>query len=378
MALAFPTAPTQAIISAQHVVSGVAATAPSGAEHARARIRQSTTHGPSRKEVVVITVPPVHWPDKPVIQVVNSFLGQHKLANRVVSEARRHLGGLTLVLASVPSQADTDMLHLFFDRKSKEAAGENAVTRVEVGASRSYMRILNFPYYGAGEPQLDPVNGGYLPVTPQAVKDLILSTPWKSGINFFQDSLPRIERSSSHSDTCTVYFDIYDSRGGLRLHALKGRSFMYGAHELTFCIALPRVGVPICTKCWRFGHRFVVCPFRAQLCAHCAGPHHTDHHRVLGACCKAQPKANPPRAATPGGNPCPHPARCVNCGLDHMSNDTKCSFWKHRFDAKWVQKKYTVMKVGDELLRFMPLSNTSFPNVVGVRLPRCLPGTRSF
>jgi hypothetical protein len=114
MAKAFLTAPTQAIISAQHVVSGVASTAPSGAERARARIRQSTTHGPSRKEVVVITVPPVHWPDKPVMQVVNSFLGQHKLTNRVVSEARRHLGGLTLVLASVPSQADTDALHLFF------------------------------------------------------------------------------------------------------------------------------------------------------------------------------------------------------------------------------------------------------------------------
>jgi hypothetical protein len=378
MAKAFPVAPTQAIINAQHVVSGVAATAPSGAERARACIRQSTTHGPSCKEVVVITVPPVHWPDKPVIQVVNSFFGQHKLANRIVSEARRHLGGLTLVLASVPLQADTDALHLFFDRKAKEAAGENAVTRVEVGASRSYMHILNFPCYGAGEPQPDPVNGGYLPITLQAVKDLILSTPWKSGINFFQDSLPRIERSSSHSDTCMVCFDIYDSRGGLRLHALKGRSFMYSAHKLTFRVALPRVGVPICTKCWRFGHRFAVCPFRAQLCTHCAGPHHTDHHCVLGACCKAQPKANPPRAATPGGNLCPHPLRCVNCGLDHMSNDTKCSFWKHRFDAKWVQKKYTVMKVGDELLQFMPLPNTSFPNVVGARLPRRLPGTRSF
>jgi hypothetical protein len=121
MAKAFPTAPTQAIISAQHVVSGAATTVPSRAERARARIRQSTTHGPSRKEVVVITVPPVHWPDKPVIQVVNSFLGQHKLTNRIVSEARRHLGGLTLVLASVPSQADTDALHLFFDCKSKEA-----------------------------------------------------------------------------------------------------------------------------------------------------------------------------------------------------------------------------------------------------------------
>jgi hypothetical protein len=125
-------------------------------------------------------------------------------------------------------------------------------------------------------------------------------------------------------------------------------------------------------------HRFAVCPFRTQLCAHCAGPHHTDHHRVLGACCKAQPKANPPCAATPGGTACPHAPRCVNCGLDHMSNDTKCSFWKHRFDAKWVQKKYTAMKVGDELMQFMPLPNTPFLNVVGARLPRRLSGPQSF
>jgi hypothetical protein len=65
-------------------------------------------------------------------------------------------------------------------------------------------------------------------------------------------------------------------------------------------------------------------------------------------------------------------------GLDHMSNDTKCSFWKHRFDVKWVQKKYIAMKVSDELLRFMPLPNTPFPNVVGARLPRRLSGPRGF
>jgi hypothetical protein len=187
-----------------------------------------------------------------------------------------------------------------------------------------------------------------------------------------------LDTCTSHSDTCTVYFDIYDLRGGLCLHALKGRTFMYGTHKLMFRVALPRIGVPICTKCWRFGHRFTVCPFRAQLCAHCAGPHHTDHHRVLGACCKAQPKANPPRAATAGGSPCPHAPRCVNCGLDHMSNDTKCSFWKHRFDPKWVQKKYIAMKVGGKLLRFMPLPNIPFPNVVGVRPPRRILGSRSF
>jgi hypothetical protein len=36
------------------------------------------------------------------------------------------------------------------------------------------------------------------------------------------------------------------------------------------------------------------------------------------------------------------------------------------------------MKVGDELLRFLPLPNIPFPNVVGARLPGRREGPRSF
>ena len=190
--------------------------------------------------------------------------------------------------------------------------------------------------------------------------------------------MPRLDRNSRNSDTCTVYFDIYDSRGGIRLQSLKGRSFMFGSHNLTFQPAEPRVGVPVCPKCWRYGHRLAVCPFKTQICAQCSGPHRTENHRVLGACCKAQPKANPPLEATPEGHPCPHKPRCVNCGLDHQSSSRVCSFWKHRFDAKWVRAKYTAMQVGDELLRFLPSPNTSFPNVTGDRLPRRSANPREF
>jgi hypothetical protein len=234
--------------------------------------------------------------------------------------------------------------------------------------SKSFLCIPDFPYFGAkvtyntkGEP---------VPVTPLQVKEILLASKWKDAIHLYQGAMPHLVRNSHKSDTCTVFFDIHDSRGGHHLRSLKGCSFMLGHITLTIQPAEKRVGVPICPRCWRYGHRTPVCPFKTQLCAICAGPHQSEHHRVLGACCKAQPKAKPPQEATPLGHSCPHPVRCVNCGLAHSSDSSTCSFWKHCYDPKWVHTKYTVQKVGNELLRFIPATNFPFPNVTGGRILR--------
>jgi hypothetical protein len=102
MAKSFPSAPTAAIVHAQQVVSGAAIVAPSDSDRAKACCKRSTTHGPSRKEVVVITSPPTHWPDKPVVGPLNSYLGTHGRAIRAVTETRNHLGGLALVCDVLP------------------------------------------------------------------------------------------------------------------------------------------------------------------------------------------------------------------------------------------------------------------------------------
>jgi hypothetical protein len=69
------------------------------------------------------------------------------------------------------------------------------------------------------------------------------------------------------------------------------------------------------------------------------------------------------------GHPCPHPVWCVNCSLDHSSNISACSFWKHRYSPKWVHSKYTAQKVGDKPLQFIPATNLPFPNITGGRIP---------
>jgi hypothetical protein len=49
------------------------------------------------------------------------------------------------------------------------------------------------------------------PVTPLQVKEILLASKWKDVIHLYQGAMPRLVRNSRKSDTCTVFFDIYNS-----------------------------------------------------------------------------------------------------------------------------------------------------------------------
>ncbi|KXN86164.1 hypothetical protein AN958_10466, partial [Leucoagaricus sp. SymC.cos] len=100
--------------------------------------------------------------------------------------------------------------------------------------------------------------------------------------------------------------------------------------------AQSHAGVPVCQRCWRWGHSTRTCKSQAPRCPHCAGPHSEANHRSLASCCRGNPTANPPVPATMEGAPCPHTARCVNCSGEHSASDCKCPYWWHRFDREWL------------------------------------------
>jgi hypothetical protein len=232
MAKSFLSAPTAAIVHAQQVVSSAAIVAPSNSERAKARCKWSTTHGPSRKEVMVITSLPTHWPNKPVVGPLNSYLGTHGRAIQAVTETQNHLGGLALMCDVLPVEADIKVMHAYFDATEKRIREDDTTeTQVEVGSSKSFLRIHNFLYFGTkltydtkGEP---------VPVTPLQVKEILLASKWKDAIHLYQGAMPCLVRNSCKLDTCMVFFDIYDSQGGHHLQSLKGHSFMLSHITLT-------------------------------------------------------------------------------------------------------------------------------------------------
>jgi hypothetical protein len=137
------------LIQSQEVQSNVIF----GLERAKARCKWSTTHGPSCKEVMVITSPPTHWPDKLVVGLLNSYLGTHGRAIQAVTETQNHLGGLALMCGVLLVKADIQVMHAYFDAVVKRIHEDDTTkTQVEVGSSKSFLCIPDFPYFGAKLP----------------------------------------------------------------------------------------------------------------------------------------------------------------------------------------------------------------------------------
>jgi hypothetical protein len=110
----------------------------------------------------------------------------------------------------------------------------------------------NFPYFGTK--LYYNAKGKPVPITPEEVKEVLLTSKWKDTIYLYQGAMPHLVRNSCKSDTCRVFFDIYNSQGGEHLCSFKGRCFMLGDKSLTILPAKKQFGVPICPRCWRYSH----------------------------------------------------------------------------------------------------------------------------
>jgi hypothetical protein len=216
MAKSFLSAPTAAIIHTQQVVSGAASVAPSNSEKAKACCKWSTTHGPSHKEVVVITSLPTHWPDKPVVGPLNSYLGTHGKAIQAITKTWNHLRGLALVCYILLVEADIQVMHAYFDTMVKRIHEDDTTEmQVEVGLSKSFLHIPDFLYFGTKLTY--DANSKPVPITTKQVKDILLASKLKDTIYLYQGAMPCLVRNSRKLDTCTVFFNIYNSRGGQHL-----------------------------------------------------------------------------------------------------------------------------------------------------------------
>jgi hypothetical protein len=43
------------------------------------------------------------------------------------------------------------------------------------------------------------------------------------------------------------------------------------------------LGVPVCQRCWRWGHPTASCKAKSAVCSLCKEPHHTEHHREMAS-----------------------------------------------------------------------------------------------
>jgi len=204
---------------------------------------------------------------------------------------------------------------------------KGSMVRCEIPSSRSFCKLIGVPFIRRDNP-----------ITSKDAEAILSSSVFKDSICLAAP--PQIVCNSRCADTCTVYFDIWDSQTGSRMKSFVDCSLNVGTMVCYFRKESMKIGMPYCTRCCSWGHNTNYCNSRRVFGPICQGPHCEINHCALAACCKGHPKQVPPVPPTTNDAPCPHIAICKNCGKPHAANSSHCQFWQHRFDCSWIIERY--------------------------------------
>jgi len=289
---------------------------------------QHTMKGPSRKQAIVPT--PDNIKDT-IMGEANTHIFQiNMLLKSIKSTTRAKFicpcpGGISINTNSILNTSDLNIIERYL--KSINGTGNDEVLAPRLPQSKSYLKITGISYI---QPNGNKLTSDNITTT---MKQLELFEP----VNLA--AKPRVIKASPKSDMTIIWFDIWDSQNGSKAKLLINHSFNFGRYITTIRATNMNPGVPQCHNCWKWGHSTFSCRAHGSRCQKCSGPHKLEHHRDLAWYCKANSKLNPPRLETTKGKPCPHSFKCINCKGEHIADNNKCPFWKHRFNREWHSKK---------------------------------------
>ena len=288
----------------------------------------TTTKGPSRKQAIV----PISG--QHITSIMNN-VGLHvnsinSMLKGIKSTLRAEFirpatQSIIITTNNVPAPSDLSIIERYI--KSIDSIGINEVAAPRFPQSKSYLKITGIPYLQS--------NGSA--ITSDDIANYLKNSELFEGTTLA--AKPRVIKAFPKSDMAIIWVDIWDSQNGSKAKTLINHSFNFGRHIATFRGTSMNPGIPQCHNCWKWGHTTFACKARCAKCQKCGGPHKIENHREFAWCCKANFKLNPPCLETKQGEPCPHSFKCVNCKEDHTVDDTKCPFWKHRFNREWHSKK---------------------------------------
>jgi len=267
--------------------------------------------------------------------------------HNIVNNANNHIGQINGLFRSYKSNLSIDCIRVTSSRimvTTNNVASTSDLSLVKkyfkslddieskdisprLPQSKSFLKILGVPFFDSNQN----------PIKSTEVKNILTKTHLFNNITL--SSRPCVIRASKNSDMVVIWVDIWDSQNGIKAKTILNRSFNFGRHIATIRGTSMNPGVPQYHNCWKWGHTTFACRAHGSKCQKCGSPHKLEHHRDLAWCCKGNSKTNPLRLETKKGEPCPHSFKCINYKEDHLVDDYKCPFWKHRFDREWHTKK---------------------------------------
>ncbi|CAA7269291.1 unnamed protein product [Cyclocybe aegerita] len=287
-----------------------------------------TSEGPTQKQVLVSFggTPPdfTKFFTKLAVHAANGYLRDGHSMLKVTSIVHTY-DSLSLVTPAVASPSDLDILRNFIH----ESLPTGTPFEVALLSSTSFIKILNVPYF-------DPKG---LKITQEALEKA-LRTSVHAEVFAYLSTKPRIGCNSAHSTLCTIYCNLWDSQQRTRTKKALGQPIFLAGRSCAIRPAVRHTGVPLCQRCWKWGHPTVACKAKQLFSPICSGLHEQKEHRQHAGCCKGNAKAKTPVLPTPHDQPCPHKGHCINCHKDHTANLALCKFWAHCYDREWIMAKY--------------------------------------
>jgi hypothetical protein len=182
------------------------------------------------------------------------FFKKKKKKKAVTGTSR--VSGFTLITIGVANTHDLEILKLYVGHVLNTMQDFN----LGIPQLKSYLKIVHVPYF---------MNDA--PITPELMGEVIKHHELAE--NFVLASPPRIARNTKDSDSCTVWFDLWDLQNGKRAVPLVNRWINIRGWTSTIRATSMHPGVPQYHNCWRWGHPTHKCYAHIPHCPKCGGAH---------------------------------------------------------------------------------------------------------
>jgi hypothetical protein len=130
---------------------------------------------------------------------------------------------------------------------------------------------------------MDPKSQTWLKPTSDLLEASLSPSPVGSSLLDVLASVPRLMRTSPHSDTCITWVDIKDMVSGTSAKKFIGQFISISRFNCRIAGARPHAGSIMCTRCQRWGHHHSKCRREGVHCALCGGPHCDASHSIVVA-----------------------------------------------------------------------------------------------
>src|SRR5215467_1256200 len=193
----------------------------------------------------------------------NRALSAAKARARVESSVLAYRGyalSCTAVLSAAEIKAIGDYIH------GSLLKGFPSKWDLTLPQSKSFLRMLDVPRYRSDGSQ----------TRSKQVEQVMAQSALAP--HFILAGKPRCIPDSKRSATLTVFFEVWDSQAGSRAKALVGHTLHFGSSTCKIVTANKSPSVPLCQRCWKWGHPQQACKARHLRCPRCSEPHLLDDH----------------------------------------------------------------------------------------------------